>query len=769
MSNLTNQYIDESFQSLVQISGSNLTDGTGSLISSLDLAVSTALTATSASHALNADNSVSASYALTASFALNVTDPTWDEIQNKPAGLVSGSSQVVIGDTTGNLLGVRISGPVTDAVNAVSASIANTANSAIIALSASHATNADTSISSSHALVADSAGTATSVEWNGVSNKPSGLVSGSSQIDLSQATGVATNALTASKVTDTNIAYKNENNTFTGTQTFDNIAVNGTGSFAYIQSITGSAKIIGDAFIILNNATPAERYAGIVVQDSGSGSPLTTASLEFDGQSNDWFYEYSDDGGVTTDHGVALFGPEYPTKGTPTYPTNNTIQKGNGGHHLLDSIMTDDGSTVSIADGELRVKNLSPIPSNVFSAGGAVTNYFQVSNEALQGFTGKGVVLAGGLQIDGGFTAINGNNDITGNLTVTGSAIISGSLQVTGGITGDLTGNASTATSASHALNADNLTPGSKTLAGSIKQTFAAPGTDTQIDLFEITGATGGPTNTPYNVFSIGIQDYPGYGNSYKDSLVIEKFDSFGYNYGSDFTLSGAAVSFGCNGRLGGLGIMRCNDLDDGKVQTLVRGNQAIIYANGVGGYTDQFYDHPTSGRDAQIVLREYNTDTSQTEIAINGDNIGIGNLTYQSAGSGSIIIGNNTTTQQVEITGDQIKLYGDTLQSEGRSRSHVDAITVVGAGTSTMDCSVGNIFTVALNASTTLTATNIVAGQTISVRVVNGGTNTMAFDTMFEFAGGTAPTITENGTDILTFISFDGTTLYSTAVQNLS
>ena len=44
-------------------------------------------------------------------------------------------------------------------------------------------------------------------------------------------------------------AVKNSNNTFTGTQTFNDIAVNGTGSFAYIESVTGSPKIIGDAYI----------------------------------------------------------------------------------------------------------------------------------------------------------------------------------------------------------------------------------------------------------------------------------------------------------------------------------------------------------------------------------------------------------------------------------------------------------------------------------------------------------------------------------------
>ena len=142
------------------------------------------------------------------------------------------------------------------------------------------------------------------------------------------------------------LALTGSNNTFSGTQTFNDIVVNGTGSFAYIQSVTGSAKIIGDAYIILNNDTPTERYAGIKVQDSGSTN--TTASLEFDGVNNDWFYEYTDDGGVTTDHGVVLFGPEYDTKGTPSYPLTNVIQKGTGTHHLTGSNITDDGSLVVI-------------------------------------------------------------------------------------------------------------------------------------------------------------------------------------------------------------------------------------------------------------------------------------------------------------------------------------------------------------------------------------------------------------------------------------
>ena len=84
--------IKDSYEGLVQISGSQLTDGSGSLISSLDVTASdatsattasyvaganvdgTVASATSASHAVNADTAISSSFATTASFALNA-DP----------------------------------------------------------------------------------------------------------------------------------------------------------------------------------------------------------------------------------------------------------------------------------------------------------------------------------------------------------------------------------------------------------------------------------------------------------------------------------------------------------------------------------------------------------------------------------------------------------------------------------------------------------------------------------------------------------------------
>ena len=255
--NLTTERIQDTYQQLLQISGSSILDGTGSIA-----AVSIA----------------SASYAVTASYALNGGGggATWP-VSGTPSGLVSSSAQ----------LADDISGSFTS----TSASIAS-----------------------------------------GIATNKANISTQTSRVDsLVSATS--------------SYAVKSSNNSFSGTQTFDNIAVNGTASIAYLQQVTGSAKVIGDAYIILNADTPTQRYAGVKVYDSGS-SPISTGSFQWDSVNNDWFYEYEKD---ATDYAVALFGPEFATKGTPSYPTTNTIQKGTGGHHLADTNITDDGTSVTIS------------------------------------------------------------------------------------------------------------------------------------------------------------------------------------------------------------------------------------------------------------------------------------------------------------------------------------------------------------------------------------------------------------------------------------
>ena len=420
--------IKDSYEGLVQISGSQLTDGSGSLISSLDITASQAGTAgyagtagfadtaTSASFADQSGTSgyattaLSASFATTASYALNQTDTTYDldsiqvgsdvaitlvgsDASLDTVTLVAGTNITLTDDGSSNITidasvssfdtgSLMVTGSVTDATltftkgdgSTFPLTVNNVANatSALLAVSASHAVNADNAITAQTASF------------------------------LPSDTNLNINSITASFASFT------------------------SASIGYLQTITGSAKIIGDAFIILNNNLPTERYAGLVVQDSGSGSPLTTSSLQYDGQTDDWFYEYSTDGGVTTDHGVAMFGPEYSVKGSPTYLTNNTIPKGDGGHHLNDSNITDDGTLVTI-------------DSNVSASGYVSASTYYGDGSNLSGITtDTGSLLTTASYSDPLLTFTKGDGS-TFNVTIssdpfpyTGSAIISGSLSVDG-------------------------------------------------------------------------------------------------------------------------------------------------------------------------------------------------------------------------------------------------------------------------------------------------------------------------------------------------
>ena len=291
--NLTNQKIKDTYEQLAQIGTSSLLlDGTGSIVTSLSI---TASHATFADNAILPDGVVSSSAQLpqiqinSSSISTNTTaiatlelgsgSAEWSLITGIPEGLVSSSAQIA----------TDISG----AFTSTSASIATDVATNKVDIS-TNTTNISTNTSN-------------------ISTNTS---------DIATLTGETSS-----------YAKTNVNNTFTGLQTFNDIAVNGTASISVLQSVTGSAKIIGDAFIQLNTDTPSQRYAGLQVVDSGSTAD--TSSLIWDSETNDWFYEY--EGDDPTDHGVLLFGPEYGTKGSPTYLTNNTIPKGDGGHHLNDN------------------------------------------------------------------------------------------------------------------------------------------------------------------------------------------------------------------------------------------------------------------------------------------------------------------------------------------------------------------------------------------------------------------------------------------------
>ena len=368
--------IKDSYEGLVQISGSQLTDGSGSLIPSLDVSVTnadnadSADTAVSASHALasdtaissshsvnsdssisssyavNSDTSISSSYATTASFALNVTPPETGSFMIT-GSVTDDTLTFTKGDaTTFDLV-------VDNVVNADSASKILTSDNFLTAsrqyLTFVDARNDTQGLSTSNNLqYFDNIGRLIVNELQGTASYATTSQTASY---LPPSTNLNINSITAS------------NATFT------------SASVGYLRTVTGSATIIGDEFIILNADTPAARYAGLKVYDSGSGTPAT-ASFEWDGLSDNWILVEE-----SGNSGVLLTGPTG-SKGSEVLPTVNTIQKGGGHHTLIDSNITDNGTSVNVS---------SPLTASAFSGDGSgLTNTGELSKSGSTYFTDDG-------------------------------------------------------------------------------------------------------------------------------------------------------------------------------------------------------------------------------------------------------------------------------------------------------------------------------------------------------------------------------------------
>ena len=143
---------------------------------------------------------------------------------------------------------------------------------------------------------------------------------------------------------------------------------------------------------------------------------------------------------------------------------------------------------------------------------------------------------------------------------------------------------------------------------------------------------------------------------------------------------------------------------------------------------------------------------------------------------SGSLNVVGPTTLDNVTIDG-TLSVVGDTTLQKtvvsGSLVGEVNILTDVG-GTTALDCSLGNYFILGMpvGGTTTLTPTNIQAGQTINIKITQNATaSTLTYAASIDFPGGTPFTISTGSgdVDVLTLVSFDGTTLQATGLANFS
>jgi hypothetical protein len=298
--------------------------------------------------------------------------------------------------------------------------------------------------------------------WSGSAQLPTGVVSGSSQVlggtsivsgstqilGLGFVTGSyvtineynyltqSFNIISASVVTiendiDAGIYATTGSNTFIGTQIITgstyirgDLIVQGSSS---LENITASAVSIGTNIVYLNTDTPAVRFAGLSVFDSGSTAG--TGSLLYDSENERWVYQKAS--GSSYSGGMLISGPR--NNGAlgdeVGMPTNKLIM-GIGGDHISSSNIYHNGTDTAFA-GNLEVTGstiLATATITTLNAGnGVVSGSSQVVGilSSLNTYTGSN---------DTTNTAQNSRlttiESVTGSYETKGRGIVSGSSQI---------------------------------------------------------------------------------------------------------------------------------------------------------------------------------------------------------------------------------------------------------------------------------------------------------------------------------------------------
>jgi hypothetical protein len=122
-----------------------------------------------------------------------------------------------------------------------------------------------------------------------------------------------------------------------------------------------------------------------------------------------------------------------------------------------------------------------------------------------------------------------------------------------------------------------------------------------------------------------------------------------------------------------------------------------------------------------------------------------------------------STTSSQLagvisDETGSGVLVFGTTPTITGlREKS-------VAIAASDIDLSLGNYFTRTISGATTLTVSNVATSGDVAAFILvltNGGSATVTYFSGVTFAGGTAPTLTASGVDILGFFTINGGTTW--------
>jgi hypothetical protein len=165
------------------------------------------------------------------------------------------------------------------------------------------------------------------------------------------------------------------------------------------------------------------------------------------------------------------------------------------------------------------------------------------------------------------------------------------------------------------------------------------------------------------------------------------------------------------------------------------------------------------SSASQQVSINALNTFSASAQISINSINsVSSSWITESETGSFAILANNNTYTGN---------------NTFNKSVNGIVNALSISSNTASMDLSLGNFFTLTLAsaATTRLVATNIQAGQTITLKVLQPATTgSLTYPSYIKFGNALAysASAVANATDIVTFVTYDTTTLFAASTKNL-
>ncbi|MBC8508639.1 MAG: hypothetical protein H8D34_27590, partial [Chloroflexi bacterium] len=145
------------------------------------------------------------------------------------------------------------------------------------------------------------------------------------------------------------------------------------------------------------------------------------------------------------------------------------------------------------------------------------------------------------------------------------------------------------------------------------------------------------------------------------------------------------------------------------------------------------------------------------------------GGATYTAvAGDVAIVTALSTTTFKVNLLAVATQNFADNILQRANLKDCgivTNAIGSIGGGTQDIDLTLGNSVSGTVDTSeTTFTFSNPTASDELCIFtlvLVNGGSQTVNWPASVDWEGGTAPSLTASGTDILVFCTIDGGTIW--------